>query len=1446
MTTSAKYLMLECNRLRSKNQEGSITQPVDEYKNRWTNTISSSGIRVNTGDVINVQQSIINTQGASDEVIEFTGDPNAQGFVDNKTQLTFSYYVNHTGRNTFAMPSLYHRCFNGIGTILDPTLNNRHPVTNEFTIQTNNHEASVFFMRSMVACRSLGEMLFAPLKVDGGNLVFEGGATTSTNRFNGLFYPNYFNANYLFRISVSQTGFGTSNTTGYFPNRVYPVRRLKKGTGYTPQNLTGGAIGDTTFECDYIRQVFADATDPTGYRVKNAAANRTFGTIQSITNDRVRMTITLTAKLTVDLPAKMTTGSEGVLLVPDAPAPANDLGVETGLRIRVLETTGIATTPNAITKFEIAELDVDEPNPITKGDTLIMTMDFGGNPLNLPDGNQQQFRVESTLDQGGFCSAQIDGVDGARYTLVNEGYTGIADVNGANSGVASDDFDFQTMNNLLDKRTTSIDLEMQPSFATPDNVGTILTDQMTAPKKLSNADPTDDFFNLTGTDYTFKQTQPRGALLDPVNNLLPFNSRNQSSDTIKPLPKPAVVSTPTYKPVVPNMYGKGIPDVEFNGVKRNGDQATFGGLRRMFYSSIAYKDMDRVVGLKHAFYDFNYPFSADGGTINYGRDIYPYSAKEEFESREASQRTFGDFGNEPQGQLGHRVCLLSKIADNGVVQTLPKNSLLVTNMKFNRSNISRISKGFRRVEKYIGDLSQKVDTSSADFKQKVAVNLDLGMYSDEFSTNGRLQVYTGNVDPPPANQRRRYGTVFESRSGLIIDSIPPVDLVSSFCQGFQRDFNNLANDSQELSSMWVKSRWQEGYVYENAKHRIDGYTGDYVSDPTAFVERQKEAVYYATDFEPQAIINEPADPAEDLKFIIMSLPDHTTILPPDASATADYPFIQAFAVGQQVVITEGTIDGQDATGRTATIEALDLNHALPSTTRVRQITLAGAGFGSRATAGMDGVTIKIVKSVGEGEFFNGTYTTDGVNNLTQEDAYNLSREFDVACVPVFQRIADPNRKISGWIQGDDVPLIAFVSAYQLGAKDPATFDFVNLGNDANLWQVDNYNARQGFQFGFDPSFTRNKAVAICNTQYGNLNEDRNLINPDPDAPKKAFVNLMYVGAVAPQLEFNSELSRFEFSGLNTPFTVGNGLPTDLPNNLIANPTPEQQVYAINKQGRIYPAQAKMVGVIAPVVTGTRNPIYDQFTSVQKHGTIMDSQSGLAIEGITLFNNLGVATAIEPSDTEKFKDTMLFKMGFDLNQLLVEIGDPQNFFINNFIFQDVFTYEKTLKDFIKPQTTGAFISSAEIQAISLNAKSMPLFDLGTETCILEATPDATQGAITAFRLPAKLDFPYLVVYSSITGGSCDTHFVGGSDSKSLLPAVAYLTRNENNGDYFYGLESDITFTAVKNFTLTDVEIDIRTPSGKRPRLQEHSAVIFKITKPLAVPNPELILNPKANK
>ena len=89
----AKYLLLECNRLRGKATYNNLNEDQDKFKSNWTNVISTEGIIVNAGDTISLEQIIINSKGASDEVIEFSGDENESGFVDNKLRLEYFRFI---------------------------------------------------------------------------------------------------------------------------------------------------------------------------------------------------------------------------------------------------------------------------------------------------------------------------------------------------------------------------------------------------------------------------------------------------------------------------------------------------------------------------------------------------------------------------------------------------------------------------------------------------------------------------------------------------------------------------------------------------------------------------------------------------------------------------------------------------------------------------------------------------------------------------------------------------------------------------------------------------------------------------------------------------------------------------------------------------------------------------------------------------------------------------------------------------------------------------------------------------------------------------------------------------------------------------------------------------------------------------------------------------------
>ena len=208
-----------------------------------------------------------------------------------------------------------------------------------------------------------------------------------------------------------------------------------------------------------------------------------------------------------------------------------------------------------------------------------------------------------------------------------------------------------------------------------------------------------------------------------------------------------------------------------------------------------------------------------------------------------------------------------------------------------------------------------------------------------------------------------------------------------------------------------------------------------------------------------------------------------------------------------------------------------------------------------------------------------------------------------------------------------------------------------------------------------------------------------------------------------------------------------------------------------------------------------------------------------------------------------QDTLFGKMGFNIDQLMPEFGSTQAFFINPLSFEtSATTFFDKYATSPSPQITAAYISSAEYQPTSTNRLDMPLYGIGTNGGLASA-PAVQQANIAAQDLPNKLDYPYLLIYSSIIAGGTNTEYYGGSDGKSKLPCVGYITRNYNSGDFFYGMEQSFSYTATKTFTLTEIETEIRLPDGTRPRLNTHNSVIYKITKPLIIPGNNILPNNK---
>ncbi len=460
---------------------------------------------------------------------------------------------------------------------------------------------------------------------------------------------------------------------------------------------------------------------------------------------------------------------------------------------------------------------------------------------------------------------------------------------------------------------------------------------------------------------------------------------------------------------------------------------------------------------------------------------------------------------------------------------------------------------------------------------------------------------------------------------------------------------------------------------------------------------------------------------------------------------------------------------------------------------------------------------------------------------TYEEMIAWAQEYNVACIPVYN--TRPGNTFN-----NGKPYIAFVSAvntdspqevfgndydYNLGVPQDAIWDFYKT-IDEQTWFLSKFNIQYGFPIGFDNSFTRNDAVL-----FTNLQETREL---DPGVALN-YAQCGMIGAVNPGFKYDPIAGRFEISGLNSGMTIGNGNLQQPPEELEASDDPEQLCYNVGSIGNIQPYfnPAKYTDSsqnnLFPYAKDGYFPALDMR---QKSSSIIQSQSGVSILNITLFFSFdpnsaddGIPLNFPSLAQEYYTDCLFDKMGFTVTQLLPNIGSSQSFFTNNLEFRGTSGNYASAYQNSKPMTTGQYISSAEIQASTVNSIDMPNYDLGINF-FRSARPDVDPASITAFSIPKQLSYPYLCIYSDIATAGADTTYYGGVDSHSKIPCMAFMTRNYNNKNFFYALESTFNYTVTRPFVITDITTDIRLPDGKRPRLDSQSAVIYKIQKSGVLP------------
>ena len=336
----------------------------------------------------------------------------------------------------------------------------------------------------------------------------------------------------------------------------------------------------------------------------------------------------------------------------------------------------------------------------------------------------------------------------------------------------------------------------------------------------------------------------------------------------------------------------------------------------------------------------------------------------------------------------------------------------------------------------------------------------------------------------------------------------------------------------------------------------------------------------------------------------------------------------------------------------------------------------------------------------------------------------------------------------------------------------------------------------------------------------------------------------YVGANNPVFNYDALESRFFFSQLHTPEYTGQtsisagdtgsaeGFIPAADNTTTANSI----VYKINKRINQY------------VYTPDMRPYDIDFTTSYTYGTdAFPGKSATPIErkisdmnrNISPWSIFDSPTGIYITDfgfTEKQWDSCLWSLlGWSFGSLNSPITSENN------RLQRIDNYNKEALGII---TTNSDIVSTDTRDYIVNQFGSSYFtmQLPTPSCVggqttnasaksrQQFSPPISQGTISlkliAPNLPRKMLKPYYCIRSDIID---KPHYLGGEDNRSKLPVVAICDKQYSGNDFIFSSESDYVFTITKKKTITSITTSIHDPNQRFSRVNNDSAVIYKISK-----------------
>jgi len=401
------------------------------------------------------------------------------------------------------------------------------------------------------------------------------------------------------------------------------------------------------------------------------------------------------------------------------------------------------------------------------------------------------------------------------------------------------------------------------------------------------------------------------------------------------------------------------------------------------------------------------------------------------------------------------------------------------------------------------------------------------------------------------------------------------------------------------------------------------------------------------------------------------------------------------------------------------------------------------------------------------------------------------------------------------------------------------YNYSNLENASNVYRKilptgNNTSWTRSFKFGWDyhANAYGNRFINLYNGQLrsmaftnGSFTQIRTRLLQNQVSTPANIVPLVYCGAQAPLINFDSVSNRFNFSDLYTPEYVSgqfdSGEIVGTKNNASLVPlssTVGNEVYKINK---VLSKLTFCPDMLPYIEIANINRQFNQTTIPPNTNlspfTIFDSHSGVT------FSNFGL--------TESQWESSLWKiLGFEYNQ-----------FNNN-----TENFQKRVGDTSLPNTnlitTNAKVNNAEIEEYYVNpygsigftpilptpfyVPSNFISASGTQVNVYPVIEvDGSSTLIRASSLPLKSTRPYYLIKSDILP---DQEYIGITNGVNL-PVFAVVNKVNGYSDAYTLESSQVSFTVTKPTTLSTIKTVIADPDGTEATVDDSSGVIYKVIK-----------------